>query len=68
MSIMYLKPAIINASAVEYAMTDEGMGWFPVVQALSEGYAAGKVVKKVFGVIGSDPILNGLVKRKNYNE
>lgn len=67
MRIMYLRPAIVNASTLELASISGEEGILPVVVAAAEGYAAGKLLKKM---IGANPakMLSGLVKRKDYKE
>ncbi len=59
----YVRPMVANARAM-----DNSSELFPAVEALAAGYAAGKVVKKVFS--GEIPEMSsaGLVKRKEFKD
>ena len=59
----YSRPKITNAGAVS-----DPEGLLPVVEALAEGQAAGKLVRAVFSGDFSPSGESGLVKRKNFKD
>lgn len=59
----YSRPIVTNAGTM-----DNANELFPVVEALSAGYAAGKSVRKVFSGEISEANTAGLVKRKEYKD
>ena len=60
----YLRPAVINADTLE------SNGVLPVLQAIASaataGYALGKSLKKVFGVLHPVEKISTLTTRKNF--
>ena len=54
----YIHPTVINAESLSISGAKDDFGLFPVVEALSAGYAAGRAVKKVFGAAPSIKLPN----------
>ena len=67
----YLRPAVINADTLESSATKTKRGVLPVLEAItaaaSAGYALGRTLKKVFGVINSIEKFPSLTARKTFD-
>lgn len=62
----YSRPMVINAGIAEISKVETNDGLFPIVAAAAEGYAAGKVLKKVLGGAVPASTSEGLVSRKKF--
>ena len=66
MKMTYSRPIVVNAGMAELENVETNDGLFPIVVAAAEGYAAGKVLKKMLGASLPADSPAGLVSRKKF--
>jgi len=66
MKMTYSRPIVVNAGLAELENVEANDGLFPIVVAAAEGYAAGKVLKKMLGASIPATSSQGLVSRKKF--
>lgn len=68
----YLRPTILSANSLELSTTEKGNGVLPILQAIAAaataGYALGKSLKSVIGVITPCEKFLSLTKGRNSDD